>query len=240
MLRFDCSLSLSDQVFMLFRLSFLVILVFLCSCTHRNTTNTTTNSQANTKPTERAFETIEPEKFQAEIVSFAQGFEDSARKIFIAKDGLNRLVKFSDGKAQLQKDGKTYLINYNKKIFAEAGSKQDFFAERSPFQFLTAELLNRKYEAKIEKLGTENGITKFSVKVDNSPKSEVVIFYDEVNKIITRREYYSISDKKELAFVIEMQNLRFDTDKFNFELPANFKKVSIADFDRQSKSAEIK
>ncbi len=225
---------------MLCRFFLLAFLVFLCSCIYRGDTNRVMDSPKDTKPREREFETIEPEKFQAEIVSFIHGSEDSRRKIFIAKDGLNRLIRFSDRKAYLQRNGKIYLVNYSEKIFAEANGKQEFFVERSPFQFLTAELLNRKYESKIEKLGTENDVTKFSVKIGGSPKSEVVVFYDEVNKIITRREYYSISDKKELAFVIEMQNFRFDIDKSNFELPSNFKKVSITDFDRRSKDAGAK
>lgn len=218
--------SLMPIRFWLFSISLVLFGSFCLACRQASNLN---QNVLPTKESEIKIETLDPETFQADVIFSVEG--SSPKRIFIAKNAENQLIKFGDETGQLQKGEKVFILNYRKKLFAEANTKSKLTEERSDFQFLISPLLNNKYQADINYIGTENGLDQYLVKLDNSSKSEIVFFYDPNEKIIKRRDYYSLTDSKKLVYSIEIQNFRPQIDPSIFDLPSDFKKVTIGEFD---------
>lgn len=183
------------------------------------------------------FATKEPEIYQALAVSqFLAADEKTERKIFTARNGARRLSIFNVG----EKDeisllelgtNQTFLIRRDKKIYTE--NFEPALAAENANDFLSAELLNQKTPAVFENLGTENGVSKFRVKLGNAEmnNSEVLIYIDDNLKLPVKQEFYSISgEQKTLTFSAEMKDFKLAVDENLFELPKGYRKVSSKQF----------
>jgi paraquat-inducible protein B len=211
-------------------------LIFCSSCKYfQNSANSNTSSnQTNISEfeTDEIYSTKEPETFQAEIVEKTEDGE--IEKTFIAKSGQRFLVK-KDQIGTLKIDAnKSYAINFSKKIYVENEEKFGEIKETKDAteetlqQFLTNEWLNQKSDAKIEDVGTENGLRKFQAKFESS---EVLIFVDETLKLPIRQEFYSLDgEQKSLTYSFEIQGFKLLVDETNFEIPKDFRKVSAEEF----------
>jgi len=180
------------------------------------------------------FSTKEPDAFQAEIVVAAEdNFED---KTFIAKNGANRFIAFDfQGKTEfalLQLGGnQSFLIAPSQKIFAENQSETTGAKIETLDDLLTAGWSNQKAAAKFERLGAENNFVKYLVNLDETKKSEIIILVDEKIGLPVRQEFYSISnEQKTLTLTMEMKNFSLQTDAKYFEVPKDYKKVSLKEF----------
>lgn len=180
------------------------------------------------------FSTEEPENFQAEIItsSFANGVE-SEQNYFIAKSGAASLQKFNAGSKNEQSflrtfENKTFLINKAAKNYREISKeKSDAFASDSLIENLTSKWLNEKDSVSFKKSGTENGLTKYRVKSEDSKDSEVLIYVDEKLKLPVKQEFYDVSNnRKTLKFSFELKNFKPQAEKILFELPKDFEKVN--------------
>ena len=128
-------------------------------------------------------------------------------------------------------DNKTFQVIPAKKIYAEILSESGVSSGENPFDFLTTEWLNQKTDAKFEKLGAENDLTKYRAVFDENAKSEALIWIDEKIGLPVKQEFYSISvEQKTLNFTFEMKNFKSQTDESLFEIPKNFQKVTIEEF----------
>lgn len=212
---------------MVFRALFLSLACFTFACFHRNPIVVNQSNQNPVLPATRLFETREPEKFQAELVFRSFDFKPTEKRIFITRDGSKRFIRFDDRLAQLQKDGTIFLINYSRKIFAESIKRDTPLSDDTPFDFFTSELLNRKLDSRAERIGVEDGLVKYSVRVGSS---EVIVLYDEQKKLVIKQDFYSIEGR--LLYSVVMEDLKFEVDESNFNLPSGFTKVSIEEFGR--------
>ena len=98
--------------------------------------------------------------------------------------------------------------------------------------FLTNEWLNQKTDAKFENLGDENGLTKYRATFE---ASETLIFVDENFKLPVRQEFYSVEgENRILMYSTAIQNLKLKADESFFEVPKDFRKVSLAEFEQAS------
>lgn len=212
---------------------FLAIALICCSSCRfwQNSSNSNTSSnQINVAEIESdvPFSTKEPEIFQAEIIS---KFEDETEKTFIVQSKGRFFIR--KGKiATLQTEpNKSFLINFEKKIYVENVEKSAVSKQPSGEtlnDFLTTEWLNQKAEVQFENLGEENGLSKFRASFENS---ESLIFVDENLKIPIRQEFYSIEgDAKNLVYSMELQNIKLVADEQFFEIPKDFRKVSLEEF----------
>lgn len=208
-------------------------LLFCSSCKYlQNSSNSNSSSNQTSvseTETDEVYPTKEPETFQAEIVEKTE--DNEVEKTFIAKSGQRFLVK-KDQIGTLKVDAnKSYAINFTKKIYAETEEKFDEIkepTEETLQQFLTNEWLNQKSDAKFENLGEENGLKKFQAKFD---ASETLIYYDENLKLPVKQEFYSVEgEQKSLLFSISLENIKFIVDENWFEVPKDFRKVSIEEF----------
>jgi hypothetical protein len=224
--------------------SFKYFLVFaLLFCSSCRFWQNTANSNVSTNKTNIAeieseipFTTKEPETFQAEIIT---KFEDETEKTFIARSK-GRFLSRKGEIAMLQIEAnKSFLINFEKKIYVESIEKSAVVKENAGEtlnDYLTTEWLNQKTEVKFENLGEENGLNKYKAIFENS---ESLIFVDQNFKLPIRQEFYSIEgEAKTLVYSNELQNFKLIAEEQLFEVPKDFRKVSLEEFQKNLKKNE--
>ncbi|HLM01818.1 MAG TPA: hypothetical protein VK400_12240 [Pyrinomonadaceae bacterium] len=238
----------------LFHLVFCFSICFSASCGfwsgagNENSNADRTPFNAQEIPSEIPFSTREPEVFQCEIIvsSFING-EKFERKTFVARSGGRRLLVFAAGEAgevSLLRidDARSFSISREKKIYTEsaainraAPAASGSGAGENFDDFLIAARLGAKAPAAFERLGAENGLSKFLVRLNNSEASEILIYVDENFKIPVRQEFYSraAGGEKTLLYAVELKNFQLQTDDKFFEPPSkDFRRVSGEEFDK--------
>ncbi|MGI9034897.1 MAG: hypothetical protein ACR2GD_02545 [Pyrinomonadaceae bacterium] len=216
----------------------IVLAIFFPACRFWQKTETAAPTPATIFETSRElpFSTTEPENYQAEIVTriYANG-EKNEFKIFTARSGNRRLTIFNVGeKTEISSlnlnDGAPLSISEPKKIYTENRLTATDFVNPTD-DFLTIEWINAKAAAAFEKMATENNITKFRVRLNDSENSESLIYFDENLKIPVRQEFYKIDGgQKTLTYSVEVKNFKAETDENLFAPPKDFRKVSAKEF----------
>jgi hypothetical protein len=218
--------------------SFLPVLVLLTFCFGcrfwQNLANTNTSPGSVAFPEDKSalpFSTREPDIYQARIVVTAGGVQ---RVTFVAKNDQQRRSEYNFGEkgaAVWLRTDKDYLLNPDKKIFTEQAGPIRNTATSEGLDALTVEWLNIKAVSRFEDLGSENGLKKFSAKLNESDASEVLLFIDEASGLPVKQEYYSINgDQRDLLYSIELQDLRLEAGDDLFTIPKDYRKVSIEEF----------
>jgi hypothetical protein len=213
---------------------FILIFLILCSCSWRKS-----GENLNASVTETAAENLQTKElatFQTDLIliTFLED-KPKERKILIAKDGDKRLVKFHN-KAWLQIDKKIFLLDYNRRVFVEIDQVDEDRAFStdgvdSLSEMVTFEFLNKRFDSKIQKISTEEGISKYLVTLENSNKSEILVSYDEDKRIIITQEFFSIRDKdRKLLYKMELRNWSSEVSPENFKFPEGFRKVKLEEF----------
>jgi hypothetical protein len=216
---------------------FAAIFVSACSFWQSKTVATPASTPLSVSEIKSAvpFSTKEPNVYQTEIIVTTNGVEDVT---FTARNGANQLTIFDYRKktefALLKtSENQTFLINQRRKIYAENTSAANVSDAKSDSlkDFLTAEWLNQKHDAKFETLGAENDLTKYRVNLDEATNSEVVIFVDEKIGLPIRQEFYTVSgEQKTLALTVELKNFSQQIEPKIFELPKDYRKVAPKEF----------
>ena len=215
---------------------FLVFFVIFCSSCGFWRSAENTNSKAieisDEAKSNVPFENKEPEIFQTEIVitNFLNG-EKSERKYFLARTGNKLLTVFNHGEKtenSILNDGaKTFFINAGTKTFRENQAVSNGVSSSDEtLEFLTTEWLSRKTGANFERLETQNNLTNYRIRLNDSSASEIILTYDETLNIPVKQEFYSISgDQKDLTMSIELKNFQTSADEKHFVLPQDYKRV---------------
>ena len=181
------------------------------------------------------FATKEPETYQAEIVVTTNGAEN---KIFTTRNGANRLTVYDYQTpfeiAFLQNGaGSSFTISRGQKIYVENQAGNDGGEDEN---FPVAELLNQEQTAAFEKLSDENGTAKYRVTLDVSNSAEIVVTVDESINLPIKQEFFSVNgEQKTLLTTTELRNFTTQVDQQNFELPKDYKKVSLAEFQQTTR-----
>lgn len=214
----------------------LVCAAFFCGCGWRQTANENAATPAPFVAEElksaAPFQTKEPENYQADLIIITGAAES---KIFTARRGANYRVDYESGENRqtsvVQKgDGKSFLILRGEKIYAETTSGETSAApvSNNPADTSGGEWLNIRADARFANLGSENGLTKYRVNLDESLDAETIVFVDENLNLPVRQEFYSLRDgERTRTYAVEMRNFRLQTDAGLFEIPANYKRVSL-------------
>lgn len=225
------------------KLFFGFLLLFNSACSlwqnNQNATPNPTPFVPTEIKSEIPFSTKEPDVYQAEIINqtFAGGNENTNRKIFVARKGESRLTVFDEGEKREtailnSADGAAFSLYHSRKVYTENSTGADS-STQSGNDFLTTEWLNQKTSAAFENLGTENGLSRFRVKLGNAEttNSEILIYVDENIKLPVRQEFYSVSsEQKTLLSSVELKNFKTEADEKLFELPKDYRKVSAKEF----------
>ena len=218
--------------------SFLAALAILMLCFGcrwwQNIANTNTSPVSEAFPEDRSdipFSTREPDVYQARMVISAGGTERAA---FIARNGARRRCDYNAGSESewtWLKTDKEYLILPAKKSYAEKPVRTEKGLPSSQLDSLTVEWLNIKAGSKFTDLGTENGLRKFSAKLDQSDVSEILLFIDEATGLPVRQEFYSIAgDRRDLAYAVELRDIKLEAADDLFTIPKGFRKISPEEF----------
>lgn len=187
------------------------------------------------------FSTKEPNVYQTEIVVTANGVEDVT---FRAQNETNRLTVYNfqteSETAVLELGGnETFLIALRRKIYAleEFGSD----GAEAASDFLTAELLNHKKDARFETLGAENNLTRYLVSFDDARNSEIIVSVDERIGLPVKQEFYSTGGgRRILTYAVELKNFSLSADAKLFEIPKDYRKVSAREFRESARRKQTK
>lgn len=179
------------------------------------------------------FRTDEPETYQAEIVVTTDGTE---RVTSVARDREKRRIEFDSGSPKrlvmLQAAG-SFLILPEQRIYSETTDAKSGGASEWT-DFLTTEALSRKLVPAFEKLGSENGRTRYRAKIEESTAGEIVITVDDATGLPVRQEYFSSAggDPKPVM-TVEIRNLKMAANAALFAVPAGFRKVPSAELQKE-------
>ncbi len=181
------------------------------------------------------FPTKEPDVFQTEISVTTNGIEDVT---FTARDGANQLTIFDYQKKSefaLLKlgDNRAFLVNHRRKVYAESETSANASDVKgdSLKDFLTAEWINQKTNAKFENLGAENNLTKYRVRLDDSANSETIISVDERIGLPVKQDFFTVGgEQKILTLTVELKNFSTQTDPKIYEVPKDYRRISTKEF----------
>jgi outer membrane lipoprotein-sorting protein len=233
-LKFFCALFLASMIF--------------SSCSFWQTDeNQNTNSNtfvAEEIISEIPFENKEPEIYQAEIVLITYSNGEKTERIIKAARLREKIrYDYPNGTSFMQiNESERFMLETEKKIYVQnqMSSGNSTESGNSLKDFLTTEWLNEKRDAKFENLGTENALVKYRVSIENT-NLEILIYVDANLKFPVKQEFYSISgDQKTLLSAMEIRNLKLEVDENLFELPKDFRKVSIKEFQKIVREKRIK
>lgn len=175
------------------------------------------------------FETIEPDTFQADLITTAAGTETRVR---YARKGANwRVDTFTGGSPShslIAAETRVH-INHRSRTYSEAPSGGGP-AERPAYHTdLTQTLLNQKQHAKFEKLTAEGAVERYRVTVEGS-STPWIVSYDTAIKMVTRQEPETHSPG---GFVFEMRGFNLDVSDDLFRIPAGYRKVAWTEFSKE-------
>lgn len=221
-------MRLSNPAILLGLLLSVVIIFGGCGSSPGNS-NTTSPEIARRVPSV-PFPTTEPETYSTDLVTSDNNNE---RRYSIARDGIKQRIEFEVGTDRHLiwiKNEQTYIIDPQKKIFAEqrSGETQSFPADF--ISDLTNQLLTAKYETDFEFVKNDAGMDVYRAVVNDSSGSETLIYIDKNLNLPVKTEYYSINgDSKELRTTSRLENFRPMADAAMFIPPTGFRKASYSD-----------
>lgn len=204
------------------------------------------------------FTTKEPQRYQATRVTTsstngsAEGAsQPSSNRVFIARDGDRRREDYDLNGivvSYLELASAHYALLPAQRIYVdlegepEAAAPAELASEFSPERLMNQSPSESRYEA----LGNEllNGratsryrVTTTNVAEANSVKAETLIWVDQLLGMPIKSETTVTEDDNVSKFTTELQSISDGIEPTLFDLPADFKKVSYKEFERQLKLA---
>ena len=192
------------------------------------------------------FATKEPERYQATQVMTGGEGDGSSSETFIARDGERRREEYGEGagrRVYIELPEGRYMLLPSKKLYAEVNTKtgsRGGGAEVPP-DFSPEKLLNEsRPETVYERLGEENvngrQTVKYRVTVRDPETGptliESLIWVDERLGMPVKSETTSFGTH----VTMELRDLRETVDARLFELPADYKKVTLEEVFAQALS----
>jgi hypothetical protein len=176
-------------------------------------------------PGEYPFSIKEPTTYQAEIVATGDGVD---KKWQVARDGELWRIDFPEAgepsRTRMRLDA-VYSIDHKRKIYTVAETGGETVAG------LTDRFFKGKDHRNIEKLESSNGVTKFRIK-NKSDQGEIIMSVDDTSGFIVREEFVPPAGSRSAPFVYEIRNLKQIIDDGVFAIPAGYRKVTPAEYQR--------
>ncbi|MFT3743839.1 MAG: hypothetical protein QM785_06040 [Pyrinomonadaceae bacterium] len=178
------------------------------------------------------FPVKEPEVYKAEMVVTSSGVES---RWFIARNGeKSRFDTFAGGAIAFSqiRNGKRYLIDHQKKIYAEADTQN---GAASGFDEIAANFFRAKEYREFEDFGVEGKLRKFKVKETTAGKSSILIYIDEASGLMVKQEFVDAADAngQQAKVTSELRDVQLEADDAVFAIPAGYKLVTLDAFRKQ-------
>ena len=225
---------------------------------HRQKTRTAPAApRAETTSSLPPFSTKEPQRYQANRITSSRSSEPGTQdqtdvsQVFLARDGDKRREDYDlDGLSisYLELPGARYALLPSQKIYTdlneaeEGGLPADDDAEFSPDRLLNESPVESVYELQGPETINGREATKYRVTTTNatgtdSVKTETKIWIDQALQLPLKSEMMVSGNGIQSIVTTELQNLSVEVPGAVFELPADFRKVSAKEFERQLRTA---
>ena len=176
------------------------------------------------------FSTAEPETFQCDVV---RSDGDHEQRTFYARKGISSRFDISSGETVLQTD-RSYRLNNEKKIYAELPAGDPSAIEPDFLADMTFSALKQNRNAKVEALGKDGELSKYSVTLEGSDTAKAIVYVDEKNGLVMKEEFFSTKEQADESakplFVFELRNVKMDVDDRVLRIPAGYKKLAWSDY----------
>ena len=171
---------------------------------------------------ENPFATREPDVFQTQIVIRSGGTE---RRMFLARDHDKRRIDYdvdTDNHRAVIFSDKQYLLFFKRRSYSE----QLLSAVTAPAEYesLSSQMMTRRDYSKFDEVDRKGTIVQYRARINESPVSEVMIFFDETIGLPTKQEFYSIAgDQRTMQYSMELSDFRLEADPELFRVPPEFR-----------------
>lgn len=200
-------------------LSFLLAALALASCTRTEPVA----EQTPPGPTEPPFENTEPEVYQTFVI---QTLSTGPVKFFIARSGDNwRIDSDLDGAnrtASLRLDGKDYVLDFGSRSYGEYTSGHGFDERAETVREVTFGLINGRDVAVYERNGQ-------GYRSKDDKGREVNITLDEQGRPVSKEIYRDSDGGRVREIRVELNDFKLLADPAHFDIPKDFKKVTMAE-----------
>ena len=177
--------------------------------------------------TEPPFQNAEPENYQAEVWQVTPAGTD---KYLMTRKGDKWRVDNAYGDPNqtttLHTD-KDYVLSMATKTYAEYTTGHGYDDRASTVEGVTDGLWNRRDNAVYEKIGTENGKTKYRVTGAPGKPVESIITIDDALGLPMIKEVYTPENGRTLGRTVKIAEYKTTVDDTAFSIPKDFKKVPI-------------
>lgn len=182
--------------------------------------------------TEPPFQNAEPDNYQVEVLqTTAKGVE----RYFIARKGKSWRVDnaYGDpGQVTSLRTDKDFVLNYATKTYAEYDSGHGYDERARMVEDVTRGMIIARTIASYEKIGTENGMTKYRVTGEPGKKTESIITIDDKLGMPVSKEIYSLEPARTLDVTVKLTGFKTEVDDSLLVMPKDFKKVPLEDMQK--------
>lgn len=179
--------------------------------------------------TEPPYQNTEPEIFECVVEQVRAGGTEKYR---IARKGDSWRVDNAYGDASqtssLHTD-KDYVMSAATKTYAEFESGHGYDDRAATVEAVTGGLIGGRTEAVYEKIGSENGMTKYRVTGIPGKPTESIVTVDEKLGLPVIKELYRLDGGRALDVTYKISGYRTDVDDALFDFPKDHKKVPLED-----------
>lgn len=203
------------------------------------------------------FATKEPQRYQATRITTSTGgsvagsAQPTSQRVFLARDGDRRREDYDlDGVvvSYLELSSAHYALLPAQRIYVDlegepqAAVPAELAAEFSPERLMNQSPSESRYEALGNEVLNGRATARFRVTVSNlvegnSVKAETLIWVDQLLGMPIKSETTVTEDNNVSKLTTELQSISDAVASTIFDLPADFKKVSYREFERQLRSA---
>jgi len=179
--------------------------------------------------TEPPYQNAEPETYEFLVEQLrANGTE----KYHVARKGDKWRVDNAYGDASqtssLHTD-KDYVISAATKSYADFDSGHGYDDRAATVEAVTGGLIGGRAEAVYEKIGSENGMTKYRVTGIAGKPTESIITVDDKLGLPVVKELYRLEGGRTLDVTYKISGYKTDVDDAQFNFPKDYKKVPLED-----------
>ncbi|MBA3770258.1 MAG: hypothetical protein H0X08_07155 [Blastocatellia bacterium] len=207
-------------------LSFLIFTVIAAGCGG----STPTTPAASTLAPDRSdypFEIAEPEVYTAKVFVMV-GNEVTGH--FLARSGDRSRTDINVGTPNHTSRlvaANEIVVSYGAKTYYEIPRGDGETANLSESSAEIRGLFASPERARFEKVGDEDGLTKYRVTPAQDDRSEIYIYVDAGQKMIMRQEFFTGGDAaRTLTYSAEMRELSREAPDELFAIPNGFRKVN--------------